>query len=434
MIETMMVSEKKMLRKIQWRLVMWLVTAFVLFGTGLAAGTFYVLKNQLMYQNQVTLEQGWETRTNEALDLLTYDHHDHHFPSSDQAPHELDAVWVVNSEGQVLRTGLSPVSDTSIITRLILHAGTSLSHQKNVNFFTTRIGDTTVLIGAMPLFKNQHYVGYLASASSLAGMTKTLHELYLIDLYFGVISLLAIVLITRILSGRALIPIRNALARQRNFVNDAAHELRTPLAILRGTLELTLGEDHLPVIRGALQDGLDEVDYLSSLVGNLSTLARMESGTLDMDWQTVDLYEIAKTVIAALTALGEMTKVRLLIESSGSAKLQGDPVRLRQLLVILLENAIKYNVENGQVRVSIQPQSQGWQLIVEDTGVGIPLADLPHIFDRFFRSIKTASYQEGSGIGLAIAAWIIDRHRGKVTVQSELGTGTTFKVWLPAHK
>jgi signal transduction histidine kinase len=66
--------------------------------------------------------------------------------------------------------------------------------------------------------------------------------------------------------------------------------------------------------------------------------------------------------------------------------------------------------------------------------VGIPLADLPHIFDRFFRSIKTASYQEGSGIGLAIAAWIIDRHRGKVTVQSELGTGTTFKVWLPAHK
>ena len=433
MMDSITLSEKSLLKKIQWRLVIWLVIAFVLFEAGFAVGTFYVLKNQLAYQNRQTMEQLMLPRIHEAIDLLQSDQQDQQSSPNSDSTHDLNAVWIVTKDGQVLRSGASPIADANLIKRLVIHERILAGHDKNPHFDTVTITGVPLLVGVFPIFNEVHFLGYLASVSSLAEITKTMHELYLIDLYLGLVGLVAILLMTRILSGRALVPIRNALSRQRNFVNDAAHELRTPLAILRGTLELAEGEEDAQVIQESLQDGLHEVDYLSSLVGNLSTLARMESGTMEMDVQTVDLREITQSVTQAFLPMYEASHVTLTVEQLDQAVLRGDPVRLRQLLLILLENAMKYNVENGQVRVSLKPARQGWLLTIEDTGLGISEEDLPHIFDRFFRSIKTASYQEGSGLGLAIAAWIIDRHKGRVTVHSKVGLGTTFTVWFPQH-
>ena len=433
MMDSITLSEKSLLKKIQWRLVIWLVIAFVLFEAGFAVGTFYVLENQLTYQNQKTMEQLMLPRIHEAIDLLQSDQQDQQSSPNSDSTHDLNAVWIVTKGGYVLRNGASPIANANAVKHLVINERISAGHDKNPHFDTVTISGVPLLVGVFPIFNEAHFLGYLASVSSLAEMTRTLHELYLIDLYLGLVGLVAILLMTKVLSGRALIPIRNALSRQRNFVNDAAHELRTPLAILRGTLELAQGEEDAQVIQESLQDGLYEVDYLSSLVGNLSTLARMESGIMEMDVQTVDLREITQSVTQALLPMYEASHVTLTVEQLDQAVLRGDPVRLRQLLLILLENAMKYNVENGKVHVNLKSARQGWLLTIEDTGLGISEEDLPHIFDRFFRSLKTASYQEGSGLGLAIAAWIIDRHKGRVTVQSKVGSGTTFTVWFPQH-
>ncbi len=433
MTDSITLSEKKLLKKIQWRLVVWLVIAFVLFEAGFAVGTFYVLKNQLAYQSRQNMEQLMLPRIHEAIDLLQFEHRDRQSLPNNDSSHELTAVWIVTDDGRLLRTGSAPLVNGAAVNQLVINQRTMVGRDKYPHFSIATISGVPLLVGAFPIFKKSHLLGYLASVSSLAEMTRTLHELYLIDLYLGLVGLVAILIMTRVLSGRALIPIRKALSRQRNFVNDAAHELRTPLAILRGTLELAQGEEELLVIQESLRDGLHEVDYLSSLVSNLSTLARMESGTMELDFQSVDLSEITQSVAQALLPMYETSGITLVVERMDQAVLRGDPVRLRQLLLILLENAMKYNLDNGQVHVSLKPARQGWLLTIEDTGLGISEEDLPHIFDRFFRSIKTASYQEGSGLGLAIAAWIIDRHKGRVTVHSKVGLGTTFNVWLPQH-
>lgn len=432
-MDSITLSEKKLLKKIQWRLVIWLVIAFVLFEAGFAVSTFYVLENQLVVQSRQTVIQLVLPRIHEAVDLLQSDHHDRKTSSKRDSSHEQSSVWIVTNEGQVLLAGTSPIVNVNAVRQLVINERTMAGNANTFQFSTPTVSGVPLLVGTFPIFQSGHFLGYLANVSSLAEMTKTLHELYRIDLYLGLVGLVAILIMTRLLAGRALIPIRNALSRQRNFVNDAAHELRTPLAILRGTLELAEGEEELLVVRDSLRDGLHEVDYLSSLVGNLSTLARMESGTMELDFQTVDLNEIIHSVAQALSPIYDANHVTLAVDNIDQAILRGDPVRLRQLLLILLENAMKYNVENGQVRVSLKPARQGYLMTVEDTGLGISEEDLPHVFDRFFRSLKTASYQEGSGLGLAIAAWIIDRHKGRVTVHSKVGAGTTFQVWLPQH-
>ncbi len=426
-------SERKMLRKIQWRLVAWLMAAFVLFEAGLAVGAYDVLKTQLIAQQKTVLAQGLAVKIVEVSDLLHSDGHDRMNRQSDERVQVINPIWVVNSRGEVVQTGASPIFNPLQTQTLIQRAGRAAVNNKGVSFAVASVGRTSMLIGIRTLYNGTRYIGYFALANPLTSLMGTLHKLFRIDLYLGVISIGAILLLTLALSGRALVPIRHALVRQRNFVNDAAHELRTPLAILRSTLELLQEEEDVAAIKTSLQDGLNEVDYLSSLVADLSTLARMESGAMELDLRSVDMTALAQSVMEALAPLAEGKSVRLILENSEPALLRGDPVRLRQLLLILFDNAIKYNVENGEVRVNLRRERQGWLMRIQDTGSGIAEEDLPRVFDRFYRSVRTASKQEGSGLGLAIAAWIADRHRGKVTVASSVGQGTVFQIWLPTN-
>ncbi len=258
----------------------------------------------------------------------------------------------------------------------------------------------------------------------------SLHTLLLILLEVSAAGLLASALISVVLAGRALQPIRAALRRQRDFVADAAHELRTPLAIMRGASELGLAAHSLDEQGAALEQVLAQNAHLTRLVEDLSTLARADSGAVDLARLPVDLSRLVAETVAGVGVLAEERGVRLLVEAPEEARVSGDAVRLRQALLILLDNALKYTPDHGAITVSVVRQGGQVRLRVQDNGPGLAPEDLPHLFERFYRADKARS-SAGSGLGLAIGRWIAEAHGGRITAANAPERGALFTITLP---
>jgi signal transduction histidine kinase len=218
---------------------------------------------------------------------------------------------------------------------------------------------------------------------------------------------------------------------QKRFVADASHELRAPLAAIQGNLELLRRYPHMPAAERekTLQMAEREAMRLSRLVNDLLTLARSDAG-LPLREALVDLKAVAQE---ALTEARYLLKgQRLETQALEEVWVLGNGDHLKQLVLILLDNAIKYTPEGGTVRLALQAQRGQACLSVRDTGIGIPPEDLPHIFERFYRADPARSRNKGgSGLGLSIARWIVERHKGEVEVNSQMGQGTTVVVRLP---
>ncbi|MBP6017058.1 MAG: HAMP domain-containing protein [Candidatus Promineofilum sp.] len=217
---------------------------------------------------------------------------------------------------------------------------------------------------------------------------------------------------------------------QQRFLADVSHELRTPLTSVRGNLDLMkrfgrYDEESMDVIQ-------DEMERMSRLLGDLLLLARADTGGLPLQTRPVELDNILFEVYRQVRRIEKPVSVEL--TAVDQATILGDEDRMKQLLLNMVDNGIKYTLPGGAVRLSLTKES-GWaNLIVSDTGIGIPPEDLPHIFDRFYRVDKARSRaQGGSGLGLAIAKWIVQAHGGAIQVDSTVGQGTTFRITLPLH-
>ena len=222
---------------------------------------------------------------------------------------------------------------------------------------------------------------------------------------------------------------------QRRFVADASHELRAPLATLQGNLELLERAAGLPEgeRRAIWQDVRDEVRRLSRLVNDLLSLARAEAGQ-GLALRPVELDRVVTDVLRAMRT--EVAQHRLLVEHLEPALVMGDADRLRELLVILLDNAVRYTPAGGEIRVGLTSEpGREVALSVADTGIGIAAEDLPRIFDRFYRADRARSRATGgTGLGLAIARRIVEAHGGRIEVESQPGRGSRFTVRLPAGR
>jgi two-component system OmpR family sensor kinase len=215
---------------------------------------------------------------------------------------------------------------------------------------------------------------------------------------------------------------------QQRLLADVSHELRTPLTAVRGNLDLMrrMGEtdpESLAIVQ-------DEVERMTRLVGDLLLLARADAGGLPLARQPVDLDNIFLEVYQQVALLQKSVEVT--IEDLDQASVMGDADRLKQLLINLVDNAIKYTPSGGHVRLHLS-KADGWARIdIADSGIGIPPEDLPFIFDRFYRVDRARSRARGgSGLGLSIAKWIAQAHGGDIQVTSEVGVGTTFTITLP---
>jgi signal transduction histidine kinase len=220
---------------------------------------------------------------------------------------------------------------------------------------------------------------------------------------------------------------------QQRLLADVSHELRTPLTVIKGNVDLirrmkSLDEESLASID-------QEAGRLTRLVGGLLLLAQAESGKLALNMNRVELDLLLTEVFQEMSILAG-GKVHLRLNEIDQAYVNGDRDRLKQVFINLVANAIQYTPQGGDVFLSLERIGEQARIICRDTGPGIPAEDLPHIFERFYRAEKsrTRSSSAGFGLGLSIANWIVERHGGRIEVESQERKGTTFAIWLPLYK
>lgn len=225
-----------------------------------------------------------------------------------------------------------------------------------------------------------------------------------------------------------------AFERERRFTEDASHELRTPLAVVRNEMEVALRRERSPEeYRLVLQRCLDELVRLTKLVDDLLMLARSDTGQLMLDWQVIRLDHLCQEMVDYVRPLAEERGLELNLSVDDEPVLiRGDARRLKQLLLNLLDNALKFTPAGGRIEVAVQRQGIMAAVDVTDTGCGIPAEDLPHIFDRFYRRRRAVEGQApGLGLGLAICKWIVEAHGGTIEATSRFGQGARFTFHLP---
>jgi signal transduction histidine kinase len=225
--------------------------------------------------------------------------------------------------------------------------------------------------------------------------------------------------------------LENLFSTQRRFLADVGHELRTPLTVIKGNVGLMrkikeFDEESLETIE-------DEVDRLTRMVGDLLLLAQAESGKIPLAHEVVELDTLLLEVLNQMAVLTR-DRIKLSLGNIDQVLVCGDRDRLKQVIVNLIGNSINYTPKGGEIVVGLGKVSNRAQLTVTDNGPGIPPEDLPHIFERFYRGEKSRTRQKdgkGFGLGLSIAYWIVRNHAGRIEVNSAVGKGTTFCVWLP---
>ncbi len=342
------------------------------------------------------------------------------------------------------------------------------------------VGGQRMRIFSRPIEAGGKVVGVVQAGSSLVQVDQTQRQLLSILVVGGILALVVSTLLGALLARAALRPIdqitqtaiaisqtedltrrlavrrpldevgrlattfNGMLARletlfrtQKRFVADVSHELRTPLTTIQGNVQLLRrGAAADPEARReTLADIEAEVARMSRLVADLLFLARMDAG-VELDVAPVELDTLVLDVYRQAQIMGDGVEVRLGHEDQ--AVIQGDADRLRQLLLNLVDNALKYTPPGGRVTLSLHKKESWVQVVVADTGLGIPPEDLlpgplgvPVIFERFYRADPARS-PGGTGLGLSIVHWIVQAHGGRIEVESRVGQGSTFTVWLPA--
>ena len=227
--------------------------------------------------------------------------------------------------------------------------------------------------------------------------------------------------------------LEEAIHGSKQFVADASHELRTPLTVMRGELESLAQDGQLKrETREALGSALEEVERLADIVEGLFALSRLDAGEAPAEWVRFDLAELAATTADQMSLLAEDKQVSVACESSRDVTVEGDRARLKQVVVNLLDNAIKYTPRGGRIALSVRREGAYAVLDVTDNGIGIPAEALPHVFKRFFRVDGSRSREQGgAGLGLSIVKSICSAHGAVIEVMSAPGRGSTFRIKQP---
>ena len=408
-----------MFRRTRWWLVAWNILVFGLILIVVSVTASLLLSRSLIssVDNNLQLQS-----RNIRLELV--ERHDRlGIPHLDNGYQSGLFILLASSDGQILENpqgvALSRIP-IQILTPIAPHFATLEAGTNEFRLFIRPLefdvfSQGFIIVGQSLLFERHillQQVGVLATVSS-GGML-----LLLIGAWF--------------LAGRALVPIQQAFARQQTFVADAAHELRTPLTSLRVAVELLLRHRNMKQQddNQLLDDVRAELERLERLANDLLTLARSDLGELSLAVGELDLHAlVAETVRRIQPLAAEYGTQITLVGPDQPLWLEGDPDRLQQVLLILLDNALKYG-QGGQVTVQVERQGHQATVHVVDNGPGIPTEALQKVFDRFYR-LDPARPTGGSGLGLSIARSLVTAHGGKIEVTSVLGKGTTVTVRLP---
>lgn len=229
--------------------------------------------------------------------------------------------------------------------------------------------------------------------------------------------------------------LESGVKRIRQFSGDASHELRTPLTILRGETEVGLRwAKTTEEMRNILQSNMEEIDRMSRIIEDLLTLAKSESGELPLSIREISLSDLLQELYLQGRTLAEPKNIEVTLGHKVNSEIviRGDDLRLRQLFLNLISNAIRYTQDNGTVNIDVDRQDTQVIIEISDNGIGIPPKHLPHIFERFYRTDEARNRSTGgTGLGLAIVKWVADAHNGTIRVTSTPDVGSTFSISLP---
>ncbi len=267
----------------------------------------------------------------------------------------------------------------------------------------------------------------------LSDQDQVLNQLFVGLIALGTFSMALVGATSWWLAGRALRPAQEAWERQQRFIASASHELRAPLTLIRASAEVALRD--LPPDesdqRALLHDVLAESDHMRRLVDDLLTLTRLDSGQLALTKETIDLTALLASIQRQAARLGEQRGVAVELADVGGL-VQADTERLQQVVLIALDNALRYTPAGGRITLAATPTERTVQIRVADTGCGIAPEHLPHIFERFYRADPARGRENGNaGLGLSIAKGLVEAMGGRIAVESTVGVGTTVVISLP---
>ena len=412
--------------RLRLRLTIWYVATFgliiLLLGAGLFAVISYQLSQQLDYSlKSATLELVRAARIRE-------------MEAAGARGRVIDAVDELNIPDRILYlldiegTPIKPAKVDNWIRQAAKDAGIvgQITIQHDVP------EDKTLRLHAVR-FK-------LASGSQLVAVAVA-DQVELEDKYadlitaFVVIAFAALFLVAAggfFLVRKSTAPIERSIKFMRRFMADAAHELRTPITILRTRAEIALQQpreaaNYVSALRGVEA----EARRLGGIVDSLLVLARADAGEQQIDTARIFLDDIAVDAAGAAQIVARQKNVQVTVDQFEEAPVEGDPTLIRQLIMIVLDNAVKFTDAGGQVHVRVSMHEGAPTFAVEDTGIGIKQEELPRVFQRFFRGETARSRTDGAGLGLSIASWIAREHGADISLSSEPGKGTKVVVTFP---
>jgi signal transduction histidine kinase len=421
-------ADDRVIRRVRWQLVAWsgLTTLLVLVVLGAA---LYLIAARTL-----------DDRGNEQLALRAADYREHPDPGRPGLGFSFGGggsgtfALLADSDGEPIGRGSFFMPDAFPIEEGIDAARVA---PDGVDIRTTEVQSIPIRVRTERATSNIGPV-FIQVIQDRTAEQDLLDAMLRVLLVGGAVVVLVALGFGAVYARRALVPIRESLAaqrlalrRQREFAADASHELRTPLTVVRSSLEFIRRHPDEPVasVAPALDDVDAEVIRLTSLVDDLLLLARSDSGAVSIERQPLDLGDVAAAAASSMAKPADAKDVRVVVDPE-PAMVEGDPARLRQLVMILVDNAIRHSPTGGEVRVAVRHEGEAAYLDVEDQGRGVRPEDMPHVFDRFWRASGAPS--GGTGLGLAIAKWIVDRHRGLITVSNRAEGGAKFRVTLPS--
>jgi heavy metal sensor kinase len=458
------------LRSIRLRLTLWYVLLLAVILAALSAGIYVTLRHSL-YDN---LGDSIQNRANVLLDIVRYEGSRPTLAGlvSSNDPNQGESfVRVFDAFGELTFDSSAATGGVPIDLRAVESALAGKTVTRNVN------AGETLSVRTLPIDQGGRISGVLEVGQSQGDVSDTLQTLVLILVIAYPVTLALASVGGIFLASRALSPIDkltrlarrisaedlgqrlnirladdevgrlartfdemtarldDAFHRQRQFTADASHELRTPLTVLKGQIDVALQRERdVEAYRQVLRAANEEVDRMIRLVGSLFTLARADAGQIPIAREPVNLGDLVASAVEQVRRSAEQKELTLSVQRGPTTILRADEDLLLQLLLNLLDNAIKYSPAAGSVTVGWSADAERVKLWVRDTGVGIPAEHVPRIFDRFYRVDKARSRAEGgAGLGLSICRWIVEAHGGSISVESVPRQGATLTVVLPLY-
>ena len=308
-----------------------------------------------------------------------------------------------------------------------------VARQGKTSAATIEGSDAGVRVVSVPVVRSGKVVGVVQAAQSLDVVRETVNRLIFVLVPIGLVALALATVGGLFMSGRAMRPVQSAFEKQRKFIGDASHELKTPLTLIRADAEVVTRDPANPRAQKLINHLLDETDRMNTLLSDLLILARLDAGELALARQPFNLGEVLTEIADRFSALATAEGVHLEVEIYGKLPASGDRERTSQVLVALLDNALRYTPSGGRITIEGKLSDEWVEALVSDTGPGIAPEHLPRIFDRFYRAEEARTREEGgTGLGLAIARDLARAQGGDLTARNAQEGGAVFRLKLPA--